>query len=95
MTMPRKNPPAPGEFCDATRTRYPGPCSDPAVFIVWWHDKDTGEQHRDNACGAHLGKLVTMRQDQAEFSREMFRVVPWEVAIAESAKKSAPETASA
>lgn len=84
----RKTPPAPGQHCDATRTRSPGQCYDSAVFIVWWQDKNTGEEHRENACGAHLGKLITMRQDRAEFSREMFRVVPWSVAIAETQKKS-------
>lgn len=88
MTMPRKNPPAPGKYCDATRTRYPAPCNDPAVWIVFYAHKRTGEKKQKNACGGHLNKLLADLVPEAEYSREMFRVIPWATALAEYDKRT-------
>ncbi|MGW1436780.1 hypothetical protein ACWD7M_16215 [Streptomyces griseus] len=87
MSNRRKNPPAPGVYCDAITSTGGYPCSDPAVFLVFYAAEKTGKEKRESACGAHLGKLVQMRTPVAEFSREMFRVIPWETVMAESAKK--------
>lgn len=95
MGLPRKNPPAPGEYCSTTTTRYPGPCGSPAVWLVFYACDKTGEAKNANACGSHLGKLLAELTPEAEYSREMFRVLPWDVAIAEHKKRAAAEAATA
>lgn len=93
MTRRRSNPPAPGQYCDATMTRYGGQCNDPAVYIVRWIDEDTGEEKHDNACGGHTNRIMEMRRSRAEFSREQFRCIFWEDAIAYSKAKREAEAA--
>lgn len=87
MTRRRNNPPAPGQYCDATRTRFPDPCRDPAVWLVFYVDEKTGETVNKSACGGHLNKLCADLTAHASFSREMFRVLPWEAVLAEHKRK--------
>jgi hypothetical protein len=89
MSRARNNPPAPGALCSATLTTQPYPCSDPAVWLVFFTDKQTGEKENRNACGAHLNRLLDVLRPQAEYSREMFRVLPWEDVMA--AQKAQPD----
>ncbi|MFJ4902957.1 hypothetical protein [Streptomyces sp. NPDC088727] len=88
MSRARKNPPAPGEYCDSDSSRGGFKCNDPAVFLVFFADDKTGETKHQNACGAHLGRLVTHLTPGVEYSREMFRVLPWEKVIAKSGERA-------
>ncbi|MFF1717213.1 hypothetical protein [Streptomyces sp. NPDC058268] len=63
-------------------TTQPYPCRDPAVWLVFHVDKASGENRNSNACGAHLNRLLATLIPEAEFSREMFRVIAWESAMA-------------
>lgn len=93
MTRARKNPPAPGEYCDATYTSVDRQCNDPAVYLVRWAHKETGEQKHANACGGHPGRIIEMHRAEAEFSREQFRVLVWEDIVARHRAKAEAEAA--
>lgn len=73
--MPRKPSPH-GLYCDSTRSRYPGPCSDPALWVVHWGDPEANEVRTNYACAYHLHKLLLDLSPKAEFCRDMFRVLP-------------------
>jgi hypothetical protein len=89
--LPRKNPPAPGEYCDAKKGQYG--CNDPAVWLVFFDDKETGETKHKNACGGHLNRLCDDLTPEAEYHRAMFRVIPWAAAVAAHKEKQAAEAA--
>ncbi|MET7363189.1 hypothetical protein ABZS76_32795 [Streptomyces sp. NPDC005562] len=69
-------------------TTQPYPCGDPAVWLVFFMRKETGEKENRNACGAHLNRLLDTLSPLAEFSREMFRVIPWEAVMAAQRAKA-------
>ena len=73
--MPRK-PATHGLYCGSTRSSYKGKCNDPALWVVYWGDPETDETKTDYACAYHLHKLLVGLTPKAEFSREMFRVLP-------------------
>lgn len=51
MSRALKNPPAPGAFCSATQTTRLYPCHDPAVWLMFFVDKETCKKENRNACG--------------------------------------------
>ncbi|MFE0136108.1 hypothetical protein ACFWY6_31755 [Streptomyces sp. NPDC059037] len=76
MSRGRKNPPAPGAFSSAAQTTRLCPCRDPAVWLMFFVGKETGKKENRNACGAHVNRLLNVLTPRAEYSREMFRVIP-------------------
>ncbi|MFI0966976.1 hypothetical protein ACH4S8_37180 [Streptomyces sp. NPDC021080] len=87
MTNRRKVWPAPGQHCSSTKGQRP--CYDPAVWVVFYADKETCETKHANACGGHLNRLCDDLTPQAEYSREMFRVLPWAAIVAAHEEKRA------
>lgn len=73
--MSRKSS-AHGLYCDSTRSRHGGNCNDPALWVVYWGDPEVDEIKTNYACAYHLHKLLVELTPKAEFSREMFRVLP-------------------
>lgn len=73
--MPRK-PSAHGLYCDSTRSRYKGQCSDPALWVVYWGNTEADKVETNYACAYHLHKLLLELTPKAEFCRDMFRVLP-------------------
>lgn len=64
--------------CQSTYTRgYELPCSYPAEWLIFWSHAETGELGKGFACAQHLHKLLIKLVPDAEYSREMFRVLPW------------------
>ncbi|MFF4482954.1 hypothetical protein ACFY1A_38935 [Streptomyces sp. NPDC001520] len=43
---------------------------------MYWADKETQTAQTNHACAHHLDKLLIELSPKAEFSREMFRVIP-------------------
>lgn len=74
--MSRRTASPHGAYCDSTRSSYKGPCNDPALWVVYWVDAEAGEVETNYACAYHLHKLLVELTPKAEFSREMFRVLP-------------------
>lgn len=95
MTRARSKPPAPGAYCNATTSRYRSQCNDPAVWLVFFVDKATGDPKHQNACGGHLNRLLADLTPLAEYSREMFRVLPWVLVMKQKREEDAAEAASA
>ncbi|MDN3059376.1 hypothetical protein PH213_33550 [Streptomyces sp. SRF1] len=73
--MPRKQS-RHGLYCDSTRSRFEGKCNDAARWVVYWADEGTHTLMTNYACAHHLHKLLVELIPKAEFSREMFRVIP-------------------
>ncbi|MFI5687882.1 hypothetical protein [Streptomyces sp. NPDC051636] len=73
--MPRKPSPH-GLYCEGARSRHKAPCNDPAIWVVYWGDPEADEVKTNYACAYHLHQLLTELKQKAEFSREMFRVLP-------------------
>jgi hypothetical protein len=73
--MSRKPSPH-GLYCDSTRSRHGGNCNDPALWVVYWGNPEADEVETNYACAYHLHKLLVELTPKAEFSREMFRVLP-------------------
>jgi hypothetical protein len=84
--MPRKLSPH-GLYCDSSRSRYKGKCSDPALWVVYWGDPAADEVKTNYACAYHLHKLLVELTSKAEFSREMFRVLPAQMVVDWAAKQ--------
>ncbi len=90
MSKARKAPPAAGQYCDVPYTTGGYQCHDPAVWLVFYADRETDETKHDNACGAHLNRLLALRRSQVEYSREQFRVLAWEDVVAASRQTMPP-----
>ncbi|MEV8063979.1 hypothetical protein AB0P37_48245 [Streptomyces antimycoticus] len=73
--MPRKQR-RHGLYCDSTHSSFTGKCHDAARWVVYWADEETQTLQTSYACAHHLHKLLTELSPKAEFSREMFRVIP-------------------
>jgi hypothetical protein len=65
------------------------------VWLVFYTCDETGETKHVSACGSHLGKLLSELTPEAEYSREMFRVLPWTAVMAAHQEQQAPEAATA
>ncbi|WP_438453146.1 hypothetical protein [Streptomyces asiaticus] len=65
-----------GLYCHSTHSRFEGKCNAPARWVVHWADEETRTLMTNYACAHHLHKLLVGLTPKAEFSREMFRVIP-------------------
>ncbi|MFI1166591.1 hypothetical protein ACH4UM_24045 [Streptomyces sp. NPDC020801] len=86
--MPRKPSPH-GLYCEGTRSSYKAPCNDPALWVVYWGDPKADEVKTNYACAYHLHKLLVELTPKAEFSREMFRVLPLDMIAEWNARQDA------
>ncbi|MER6092526.1 hypothetical protein [Streptomyces bluensis] len=78
--MPRKSSPY-DAYCDSTGSSYKGKCHDPALWVVFWAAPESDESKTNYACAYHLHKLLVELASKAEFSREMFRVLPLDMVM--------------
>ncbi|MEU4898573.1 hypothetical protein AB0B12_39320 [Streptomyces sp. NPDC044780] len=78
--MPRKKS-RHGLYCDSAHSRFEGKCHEAARWVVYWVDENTQTLQTNHACAHHLHKLLVELSPKAEFSREMFRVIPLDALI--------------
>lgn len=89
MSRGRKNAPAPGTHCSATLTTAKRACRDPAVWMVLFVEKNSGDQDSAYACAAHLNRVLSVCVPRAMFSNDMFRVLPLETWMRETRARAA------